>query len=271
MKIGVEVNQKKFFNRISDKVFTSYENNFFFNYVNKEQIKTLRWLSQSKKILEYGCGTGGSLDIFFKNRNIKDYHIYGVDIAKKAILKAQKKYNKGKFYTIKNNKIPQIKDSSIDAAFMFHVLHHSHFHSEIFKEINAKLVPNGKFLINDLTSNNIFISAARSIFYFLPKSIKLKFNEDLVIDNSIPEKYKVDINDLISMLEKCNFKIIEIGYGHLFFFVFGWIDRFIPFSKLSLFQSLYRQLVIFEQYLLRYSFFQRGAEVIYVKSIKLKS
>lgn len=269
-KSSVIKNQESFFNLNSQVEKKSHSDSaaIFREYANKEQVSGFKWIQNSRKILEYGVGTGGSLDLFFQNRSKNKYEIYGVDIAGLAINKVKMKYPKFKFYKISNNKIPQIKNSSLDAIFMFHVLHHSHNHSQIFKEINLKLKKGGKFLINDLSSRSIFHKIGRSLFIQLPKSAQTRFNDDLVVDGNIPEKYPLNLNKIMSDLKKCNFDIKEVGYGHLFFFLLGWLDRFIPLSKIKIISTFYKQLIKIEKFLLRFSFFQKRAELIYIKCIK---
>lgn len=241
----------------------------FDKYVNKEQRQGLTWIANRKVILEYGCGTGDSLDILFEKRNPQKYTVYGVDIAKQAVEKSQKKYPSFHFYTIKNNKIPQLKNGSIEAAFMFHILHHSTDHRDIFKEVRRVLKPEGRFLINDLSSKNPILQLFRGIFIRSPKFVKDRFSDDLVCDDHIPDKYRVGIDDIVKQLEECGFKIEEVGHGHLFFFIFGWVDRFIPFSKISFIRSIYQQLMKFEQWLLSFKIFQSRAEVFFIKAVKV--
>jgi len=270
-KMNIVKNQEKFFNEHAHHDYNVQLEGIFNQYVNKEQINTLQWLSDCKTILEYGCGTGTSLDVFFNTydkRKRKDYKIYGVDIAQLAINKAKRKYPEFTFYKISDNKMPQIKDTSLDGIFMFHVLHHATHHEDIFAEIHKKLKKNGKFLISDLSSNNPINKSARSIFVHMPSFVKRKFGGDLVVGESIPNKYIVRPQKVIKQLEKTGFVIEEAGYGHLFFFVFDWFDKFIPFSKIPGMKILYSGLIRLESVLLQYELFKRRAEVFYVKCSK---
>ncbi|OGH24783.1 MAG: hypothetical protein A3B47_00310 [Candidatus Levybacteria bacterium RIFCSPLOWO2_01_FULL_39_24] len=261
-------NQEEFFNQNAQSQKIPTRESLFTTYANKEQINGFLWIENQRKILEYGCGTGTSLDIFFKNRQRNKYKICGVDIAQLAIDKAKENYPQFNFYKISNNKIPQIKNDSLDAVFMFHVLHHADKYQEIFREIHKKTKKGGRFLINDLTSNNPFNKLARLIFIFMPNFVKRKFGDDLVVGESIPKKNKVSPEKIRVQLEEVRFEIQEMGYGHLFFFVFGWLDRFIPFSKVTFVRFFYKKLISLEKALLRYTFFQNGAEVFYIKCIK---
>ncbi len=151
-----------------------------------------------------------------------------------------------------------------DGAYLLHVLHHSHEHQEIFNAIYAALLPAGKFFLSDLSSENPFINSARYIFAILPNWVKNKFADDLVVDGSIPEKYPVDISKVLNQLRTAGFKIEKVGYGHLYCFLFGWLERFIPLSKVRPIHWAYKKFMDFEQYLLTKSFFQRRAEVFYI-------
>lgn len=261
-------NQEDFFNKNAHHAKDIDLDSFFSKYANKEQQEGFSWISDKKNILEYGCGTGTSLDVFFKKRNKKKYHIYGVDIARRAVEEAKKNYPEYTFFKIINNKMPQIKDSSLDAAFMFHVLHHTDEHAAIFNEINKKLKKNGKFLINDLSSNNPINKLGRMMFVHMPKFVKNKFSDDLVVGESIPEKYKVNIDDVVQQLRNAGFTNIKVGHGHLFFFIFGWIDRFTSFSRIPFVTSMYTECISFERYLLKFPFFQRYTEVFSVSCYK---
>ena len=269
MKNNIIKDQEAFFNQSSlHEISASSKNDIFSKYANKEQVLGFKWLSNSKKILDYGCGTGTSIDVFLKHRNRNKYMIYGVDIAGMALKKARKKYPKYKFYKIENNKIPQLKNNSMDGAYLLHVLHHAKNHQDIFKTLHSKLKINGKFLINDLSSNNPINKAGRAAFTHMPSFIKNGFNDDLVVGENIPDKYKVDVRKVIAQLEKTGFIIEKVGHGHLFFFIFAWIDKFLPFTKIALIKSFYTQLIKLEDYLLRFSFFQNKTEVFYIKCLK---
>lgn len=265
----VITDQRLFFNLNAKKKLTGpFINKLFAQYVNQVQMESFDWLKNAKTILDYGCGAGLSINLFLNNKNPVNYNIYGVDIAENVIKQAKKKYPQFKFYTVKKNKIPQIKNNSLDAVMMSHILHHSHNHLDIFKEIHSKLKKNGKFLIIDLSSNNLFVKFGRLLFLYLPTSMKDRFSDDLVIDGHIPEKYKINVSKVISQLKQVGFSIKEDRYSHLFFFVFGWIDRFIPLSKNKIFYNLYKKLINLEKFLLQYNIFKQNAEMFCIKCLK---
>lgn len=261
--------QKLFFNLNARKKTIQYPLNRLFElYFNEIQSQGFEWISKEKKILDYGCGTATSINLFIKHRNSSFYDFYGVDIAEEALKRARIKYPQFKFFKIKNNKIPQLSNNFLDAVIMSHILHHSHNHFDIFREIHSKLKKGGKFLIIDLTSNNLLIKLGRLFFLYLPPSLKDKFYNDLVVNGKVPEKYKVNLKKVTYQLEKVGFVVEEINYGHLFFFVFGWIEIFIPFSKNKIFYNLYKKLINLEKFLLQYKIFRQSAEMFYIKCKK---
>jgi|SRR3990172_13794 len=267
-KSNVITDQELFFNQNSLAGKKEFTKNIFYYYANKEQIEGFNWIEDKKNILEYGCGSGTSLDIFFEARNLEEYFFYGVDIAEQAVKKAKEYYPGYTFYKIKDNKIPQIEDGTLDAAFMLHVLHHSFDHEDIFSEIYQKLKPGGKFFLSDLSSNNIFIRLGRNIFALFPAFFKNKFPDDLVVDGKIPEKYPVDYQKVAMLLRDTGFEVQEIGHGHVFFFLFGWLDRFVPLTKVKHLTSIYPKIMKLEERLLKHNLFKKQAEVFYIKSVK---
>lgn len=260
--------QELFFNKAAKEEKSLDTNDFFFQYASKEQVQGFNWISDKRIILDYGCGTGTSMDLFFKGRDRGAYFFYGVDIAKAPLEMAEKKYPEFKFFKISDNKIPQIEGEGISGAYLLHVLHHTRDHSAIFEEIYSKLEKGGKFFLSDLSSKNPIIKLGRSIFCLCPSFFKNRFSEDLVVEGKIPEKYKVDIKEVQEGLRQAGFFIEETGFGHLFFFLFCWVDRFIPLLKLPFIPYLYSKLILLERWLLSFSFFRGRAEVFYIKCVK---
>jgi SAM-dependent methyltransferase len=256
--------QKAFFNANALLEKTKKSSSLFDAYVNKEQKEGFSWLSDCQRLLDYGCGTGTSIDFFYKTNPGSAASFIGVDIADNAIKKINEIYPRHEFHLIENNQLPSMQDRKADGAYLLHVLHHSREHQEVFNAIYAALQPGGKFFLSDLSSGNPFIAGARSIFTLLPNWIKNKFLDDLVVDGSIPDKYPVNISEVLYQLRAAGFKIEKVGYGHLYCFLFDWLERFAPLSKFRPIYWLYKKLMHFEQYLLTRSFFQRRAEVFYI-------
>ncbi|MBX9812751.1 MAG: class I SAM-dependent methyltransferase [Burkholderiales bacterium] len=241
---------------------------FFLEYVNKEQTAGFAWLGDREHILDYGCGTGTSIDAFFSTNPSGKNLFVGVDIADVAIQRIKQRYPNFSFYTIENNRIPQLPNGSMDGAYLLHVLHHSHEHEAIFREIYTKLRPGGKFFLSDLSSDNPIIRLFRGLYVLSPRFVTRRFSDDLVVDGAIPEKYKVDPGAVVAQLEAVGFSVKEVSYGHLFLFFFSWFDRFVPLSRFAVFRALYSALWAVEGWLLKFRFFQKNSEVFCVKCIK---
>lgn len=256
--------QKAFFNANALLEKTKKDSVLLDVYVNKEQAEGFSWLSGCQKILDYGCGTGTSVDFFFQTNPDSTAKFIGVDIAENAIKKIVEIYPQHEFFLIENNQLPSTQGRKVDGAYLLHVLHHSHDHQEIFDAIYEALLPGGKFFLSDLSSANPFINRARNLFTLLPKGIKKRFSDDLVVDGSIPDKYPVDISEVLNQLRAIGFKIEKVGYGHLYCFLFDWLEHFVPISRFRPIQWVYKKLINFEQYLLTKSFFQKRAEVFYI-------
>ena len=267
-KKWVATDQKAFFNanaNVDKKVFSK---KIFSEYVEKEQVHGFTWLNDCESLLDYGCGTGQTMDAFHDLYPESKVNFLGIDMAENAISVISKKYPNHEFIITSDNDIPSQFWGTFEGAYLLHVLHHSYDHEKLFEAINKCLIPGGKFFISDLSSRNPFIGLARNLFTYLPKSLKEKFSDDLVVDGSIPEKYLVSIEETIVKLNACGFKIEVVGYGHLFVFVLGWFDRILPLSKNSIYSSLLGHLMRLEARLLRYRFFQNYAEVFYIECIK---
>jgi SAM-dependent methyltransferase len=261
-------NQKEFFNKNAELKKPGLVVPFFMEYATKEQVTGFRWLSDRNRILDYGCGTGSSIDAFLEANYPRRRFFVGVDMADVAIQKARLKHPDYEFFTIEDNKVPQIIDGSVDGAYLLHVLHHSTNHEAIFEAIYSKLEAGGKFFICDLSSNNPIISLCRHLYVFCPDFVKKRFADDLVVDGAIPEKYKVNPDVVSRQLKAIGFEVQDIECGHLFFFVFSWIDLFIPISRFVLFRLFLEKLRGVEEILLRYEFFRARSEVFCLRCVK---
>jgi SAM-dependent methyltransferase len=267
-KNGVIKDQLGFFNENASRNKPVLTTPFFTEYDNKEQIAGFRWLGDRKRILDYGCGTGNAISTFFKENPGRMTSFVGVDIAEQAIQKSKKQFPDFTFYTITDNHIRSLEDASMDGAYLLCVLHHSHEHKAIFREIYSKLEKGGKFFLDDLSSNNPFVRFCRGIFLLSPGFVKRRFLDDLVVDGNIPEKYKVDPGKVIKDLVDAGFTIQEVGYGQWGVFLLGWFDRFIPLSRISFFRALYRLFWRIEDRMMKLRCFQKTSEVFYIKCIK---
>lgn len=265
-------NQKKFFD-LNFRQQKPHTKGAFSDFYGEEIARNgFIWLKKEKKILDYGCGSGTSLDLYLESTKNFNSQIIGVDISEEGIKQIKKKYSQYSFFKISHNLIPQIHEETLDAVYLTHILHHTRNHQAIFNEISKKLKKSGKFFICDLTSNNPIINIARMVFLFVPISVRNKFSDDLVVDGDIPNKYKVDVNKTIDKLKKSGFNIVEINYKHLFLFVFFWINTILKINetKSSFYLFFLKKIYNLESLLLKYNFFKYKAHMFSIKCIKNK-
>lgn len=103
------------------------------------------------RILEIGCASG-----FFVSEVQK--HVKsatGVELTKEYV-----NYAKGKGLDVRLS-LDEVKDSSCDLVFMFHVLEHIENPVEFLKEVKKKLIPGGTLIVEVPNVDDILISVYR--------------------------------------------------------------------------------------------------------------
>ncbi len=104
-------------------------------------MKVLIEYSQSaKKILDFGCGEGTRLNLLSERGKI----LYGVDISKKAINRARKRYKNINFFC---GDVKSIKVDDFDLIFSAFVLEHTQKTEIILRELIGKLKKGGILLL----------------------------------------------------------------------------------------------------------------------------
>jgi SAM-dependent methyltransferase len=266
----VVIDQELFFNLLAKRRRSreGKRHDIFYRYTTKEQVDGFRWLKDRKRILDYGCGIGRGIDLYLEATRNHDIELIGVDIAGVALMQARRKHPEYSFYEVHDNKIPRLKDASVDAAYLIYVLHHSQCHQEIFDEIYRILEGDGKLLIVDLTSKNPFLLLARKIFPFLPEGIRNMFSDDLVVEGRIPEKYAVSVPLVAKQLGSSGFVIEEIGYGLLFFFIFAYFDRLLRLPRTRYYEAFLKVMLRLEELVLEFDWMRVVCEIFCVKCTK---
>lgn len=102
---------------------------------------------KNKKILDFGCGSGGFL---YKIKNAKKK--IGIELNKNYITFIKKNFSD---IIIKNN-LTKILDN-VDVVTMFHVLEHLPKQVEILKQLKNKLKKNGKIIIEVPHANDFLL------------------------------------------------------------------------------------------------------------------
>ena len=125
------------------------ENNF---KKQKEIIKKYFNLTENNLVLDLGCGSGEFSTLFEKENYI------GIDINKKDIAYASKKYDK-KFLTADAKKLPFLENyfTKILVMGVFHHLSEADC-LQVMSEINRVLKPEGEILIMEDTKSNSILT-----------------------------------------------------------------------------------------------------------------
>ncbi|BEI40378.1 hypothetical protein PHIN9_03090 [Polynucleobacter sp. HIN9] len=235
---------------------------YFLAYSIQATLDGMRWLNTDELILDYGCGLGDSIEMYRLANNSYPSSLIGVDIAKNAISKIEKKYAYN-FYQITENKIPMLQDGIVSSVYMINVLHHTTTRNQIFCEVLRVLKPGGKFLIIDITDKNLFIEFGRKIFMYVPGYIKKQFSKDLIIENTIPEKLPVDPDTIVGDLISAGYEIERVGRHSLFFFVFDWFEKILKLEiSKGKYKNIYKPILWLENFLLRYKIFQNRSAIL---------
>lgn len=265
----IEKDQKKFFDLYAASHKKKEPPNTFFSELSIVDIrKGFRWLSDCDSVLDYGCGTGETINLFLTSTNSQPTRIVGIDLSEVSIEVAKTRYTY-EFYVVTDNNLSFLSPASLDGAFMLGILHHTDDHQKIFDEIYNVLEPGGKFLVVDMTKNNPLIEFARYLFPYMPKRIQGMFPDDLVIDETIPEKLRVEIDVTLAALKKAGFTVELVTHGHLFYFIFDWLERMtrLNISKTKL-NVIYSWIYRFEKRLLTMRFFKNYAHVFAIQAVK---
>jgi SAM-dependent methyltransferase len=267
--MATERDQKKFFDDYAARHQRSEPvSDFFFDLATTDLRAGFHWLAGSRSILEYGCGTGETIRLFLSTTGQQPARIVGIDLSEVSIQVAQGRLPY-EFHVVPDNDLSFLAPGSIDSAYMIGVLHHTTNHQKIFDQVSRVLPPGGKFLILDLTTNNPFIEMARALFPYMPKRIKNMFPDDLVVDDTIPEKLGVDVPATLDALRNAGFSIERVDYSHLFYFLFDWAERAtrIRLSRTRL-RALYSWMFAVEKRLFGLDVFKRRAGSFVMRAVK---
>ena len=150
-------------------------------------------LKQNAKILDAGCGTGGTME-FLKRAGFK--RIYGIDNSTIAISYCKKRG----LLKIKNASVDKIpfKSESFDAILCMDVLYHKNVNfKKALSEFRRVLKKNGLLYIQEPAFNWI------------------KGNHDLAIQT----KHRFTLSDIKSLTVNNGFNILKISYFNTFFFI----------------------------------------------------
>ena len=101
-----------------------------------------RLLSQEIKVLDLGCGAGGSIDVFHAKSNSISW--FGLDIENSSEVKLRNR-NDASFYTFDGTNIP-FEDNAFDLIYSNQVFEHVRYPELLLTEIHRVLKKDGYFI-----------------------------------------------------------------------------------------------------------------------------
>ena len=241
----INIREKDFHNKLQSQKKGRFENIFykalynisedFFNYLKKN--------AKDAEILDYGCGVGSFVEEVVK---FKPKKIVGIDISEVSIIKAKEKTKEFKTnvnFLVDNCEKTKFASNSFDIVYGSGILHHLQI-NECLDEIHRVLKPNGSLVFIEPLGTNPIINFYRKL---TPKSR----SED---EHPLMDK---DFKYIKNKFE--NTEIKYYGLSTLIFF---------PFYKSPNNSNFFKFLVIFDQYLFKFRFFQWFAWSVLIRAKK---
>ena len=218
---------KREFNEAKNYEYNGYKfknedeyDKFIFELTKNIEIKN------NQKILDIGCGNGSLMNKLFKNKNIKNYELTGIDFCIKNIQYANLNY-KGTFITHNIKDTLPFEDNTFDVILCISTLFYLETEKELINVLN-EIDRVGKedciiFLGNcmdfdkkhiadklrqdthPLQSNHLYIKKNILIDYYKNKKINITDLEDLNMGFYSGQKYK--FNMLIEEIPEINIGI----------------------------------------------------------------
>lgn len=156
----------------------------------KRRFKEFKRLIMGKKILDFGCGFGGFLQLSYKTAK----KTCGIELRKDCVSFIKKNLKKINVQNNINN-----FDNNFDLITMFHVLEHIPFQIRTLKNLKKKIKKNGKILI-EVPSAQDFLLQFKNLKEF--KNFTF-WSEHLILHTE---------QSLRKILNKSGFKKIQIKY-----------------------------------------------------------
>ena len=238
------IREKEFHNKLQSNSKGRFENIFYKAIGNSllDYYDSLNSLSKNSDILDYGCGTGPTIE---KVINYNPKKITGIDISDISINKAKEKFKNSDIkieLLVDNCEKTKFTNNQFDLVYGVGILHHLEF-SKCIDEISRILKTNGSLLFIEPLGTNPFINLYR---FFTPGS-RSKDEHPLTFDdlNLIKEKFK-------------NVSIKYYGFMTLVFF---------PFYK-STNSRIFRTLTRLDELLFKIKFFRFFAWSVLISAKK---
>ena len=229
------IREKKFHNELQSKVKGRFENIFYKAIYNSNEdfFDFLKINSINSEILDYGCGTGASINkvIYFNPKKV-----IGIDISEISIQKAKDKI-KSNFNVeliVGNCEKTKFNDNTFDIVYGTGILHHLDI-KLCLEEIQRILKPGGRLLFIEPLGTNPIINLYRKL---TPKS-RSRDEHPLVNDD---------------------FNLIQNKFGKLQVKYYGFLTLiFFPLYGSPKNSAIFSMLKNIDQYLFKIKFFRKLA------------
>ncbi len=229
------IREKRFHNELQSKVKGRFENIFYKAIYNSNEdfFDFLKINSINSEILDYGCGTGASMNkvIYFNPKKVT-----GIDISEISIQKAKDKIksNSNVELVVDNCEKTKFNDNTFDIVYGTGILHHLDI-KLCLKEIQRILKPGGRLLFIEPLGTNPIINLYRKL---TPKS-RSRDEHPLVNDD---------------------FNLIQNKFGRLQVKYYGFLTLiFFPLYGSPKNSAIFSMLKNIDQYLFKIKFFRKLA------------
>jgi SAM-dependent methyltransferase len=192
--------------------------------------------SKSKKILDYGCGTGE----FLNEMNNNGYQCTGIEPSPKASEHAKNSYQ---LEVLNPDKLHTLQDANYDVITMWHVMEHIHDLNETISTLKQKLKSDGHLII--AVPNHSSWDAAhyqsywaaydvpRHLYHFTNRSVgKLLSMHGFTLNKMLPMKWDAFYVSLLSEKYKKN------TFGPVAAFIAGMRSNFSGMMDINKYSSL---------------------------------
>ena len=240
----INIREKKFHDNLQSKKGERFENIFYkaiYN-VNEDFLNYLRNNVENSEVLDYGCGTGSSVEKIVK---FKPKNITGIDISEISINKAKEKAKQLKIevnLNVDNCEKTKFNNDSFDIVYGTGILHHLQI-EKCLDEIHRILKSKGNLIFIEPLGTNPIINLYRKL---------------------TPKSRSKDEHPLINK----DFKYISEKFIETKIRYYGFLTLvFFPFYK-SPKSKFFKMLMSCDQYLFKFKIFQLFAWSVLIEARK---
>jgi len=178
----------------------------FLNSLEGNELNLILSCVEGKKVLDLGCGTGRGIKHLY---DFKAADVYGVDVSKKMLEIAKKKFKKANFILADAENLP-FEDESFDVVTALFLIVHVGDLKKTFEEAYRVLKNGGFFILSNINqrkppklkiyNDEVIIES----FYHMPKHV-ISALEDSFFDIEIDELVYEDgvwINQIIKAVKR---------------------------------------------------------------------